>query len=259
MLAVPVSLIGTFAGLSLLGYSINTLTLFGMVLAIGIVVDDAIVVLENVERIMREGKAAPREAAIKAMQRGHRPDHRDRAGAVRGVRAGRVPRRPHRRAVPPVRGHDLDRGRDLGHRRADAHAGAVRAAAQARTASRRALLRRVQPLVRARHRPLHGRRGLADPPRRSSALLLFAGMVAITVVPVADHPGSLVPDEDQGFYIAAVILPDGATLERTDKVVRRGRGGDPRRTRRTRTSSRSPASTSSAAASATTPRRSSSR
>ena len=52
--AVPVSLIGTFAGLHLLGYSINTLTLFGMVLAIGIVVDDAIVVLENVERIMRE-------------------------------------------------------------------------------------------------------------------------------------------------------------------------------------------------------------
>src|SRR5207247_3334725 len=52
--AVPVSLIGTFAGLYLLGYSINTLTLFGMVLAIGIVVDGAIVVLENVERIMHE-------------------------------------------------------------------------------------------------------------------------------------------------------------------------------------------------------------
>ena len=53
-LAVPVSLIGTMAGLKLLGYSINTLTLFGMVLAIGIVVDDAIVVLENVERLMHE-------------------------------------------------------------------------------------------------------------------------------------------------------------------------------------------------------------
>src|SRR4029079_2098579 len=65
--AVPVSLLGTFAGLLALGYSINTLTLFGMVLAIGIVVDDAIVVLENVERIMREEHAAPREAAIKAM------------------------------------------------------------------------------------------------------------------------------------------------------------------------------------------------
>ena len=68
ILAVPVSLIGTFAGLLLLGYSINTLTLFGMVLAIGIVVDDAIVVLENVERIMREEKLHARDAAIKAMR-----------------------------------------------------------------------------------------------------------------------------------------------------------------------------------------------
>ncbi len=67
LVAVPVSLLGAFAGLYLLGYSINTLTLFGMVLAIGIVVDDAIVVLENVERIMQEDGAKPREAAIKAM------------------------------------------------------------------------------------------------------------------------------------------------------------------------------------------------
>ena len=67
LVAVPVSLLGAFAGLYLLDYSINTLTLFGMVLAIGIVVDDAIVVLENVERIMREESAKPREAAIKAM------------------------------------------------------------------------------------------------------------------------------------------------------------------------------------------------
>ena len=65
---MPVSLIGTMAGLLMLGYSINTLTLFGMVLAIGIVVDDAIVVLENVERIMHEEKMAAREAAIKAMR-----------------------------------------------------------------------------------------------------------------------------------------------------------------------------------------------
>ena len=66
--AVPVSLLGTFGGLLALGYSINTLTLFGMVLAIGIVVDDAIVVLENVERIMHEEHVDAREAAIKAMR-----------------------------------------------------------------------------------------------------------------------------------------------------------------------------------------------
>src|ERR671936_613873 len=66
--AVPVSLIGCFAGLYALGYSINTLTLFGMVLAIGIVVDDAIVVLENIERIMHEEHLPARDAAIKAMR-----------------------------------------------------------------------------------------------------------------------------------------------------------------------------------------------
>src|SRR3569832_1676923 len=68
VLAVPVSLLGTFVGLLLLGYSINTLTLFGMVLAIGIVVDDAIVVLEDIERIIHEHKKTPREAALLAMR-----------------------------------------------------------------------------------------------------------------------------------------------------------------------------------------------
>ena len=68
VLAIPVSLIGTFAGMYMLGFSINLLTLFGMVLAIGIVVDDAIVVLENVERVMRTEKLSPRDASIKAME-----------------------------------------------------------------------------------------------------------------------------------------------------------------------------------------------
>ena len=68
MLAVPVSLIGTMAGLWLFGFSLNTLTLFAMTLSIGIVVDDAIVVLENVERLMRTEKLSPFDASIKAMQ-----------------------------------------------------------------------------------------------------------------------------------------------------------------------------------------------
>ena len=67
LLAVPVSIVGTFAFLLLLGYSINTLTLFGLVLAIGIVVDDAIVVVENVERNISTG-LSPHDATIKAMQ-----------------------------------------------------------------------------------------------------------------------------------------------------------------------------------------------
>ena len=68
MLAVPVSLIGTMAGLWLFGFSLNTLTLFAMTLSIGIVVDDAIVVLENIERIMRTEGLPPFEAAQKAMK-----------------------------------------------------------------------------------------------------------------------------------------------------------------------------------------------
>ncbi|MGL4426464.1 MAG: efflux RND transporter permease subunit [Alphaproteobacteria bacterium] len=68
ILAVPICLIGALIGLAALGFSINTLTLFGMVLSIGIVVDDAIVVVENVERLMHEEHLSPLQASIKAMQ-----------------------------------------------------------------------------------------------------------------------------------------------------------------------------------------------
>ena len=68
ILAVPVSIIGAFAGMYALGFSINLLTLFGLILAIGIVVDDAIIVLENVERLMSEEHITAKEAAVKAMQ-----------------------------------------------------------------------------------------------------------------------------------------------------------------------------------------------
>src|SRR6202022_2226315 len=67
LLAVPVSLIGTFILFPVFGFSINTLSLFGLVLAIGLVVDDAIVVVEAVERHMEEGMA-PKQAALKAME-----------------------------------------------------------------------------------------------------------------------------------------------------------------------------------------------
>ena len=97
----------------LLGFSINTLTLFGMVLAIGIVVDDAIVVLENVERIMTTEHMPPREATVKAMQEVTRAGHRHRARAVRRVPAGGLPRRPGGRDVPAVRRHHRGLGGDL--------------------------------------------------------------------------------------------------------------------------------------------------
>ena len=86
IVAIPVSLIGTFAVLPALGYSLNTLSMFGLVLAIGIVVDDAIVVVENVERNLEHGLTALRSGA-RSMDEVSARAGRDRAGAVRGVRA----------------------------------------------------------------------------------------------------------------------------------------------------------------------------
>jgi multidrug efflux pump len=105
-LVVPVALLGTFAALLALGFSINVLTMFGMVLVIGIVVDDAIVVVENVERIMSEEGLPPREATRKAMGQISGRHHRRDGGADLGVRAAGLLRRLHRQHLPPVLGGD---------------------------------------------------------------------------------------------------------------------------------------------------------
>ena len=93
MLAVPVSVIGTFLGLLLLGFTINVLTLFALVLAIGIVVDDAIVVIENTERLMAGEGLPPAAGGRSGDSSGGRRAGRDRAGALCRVRAGGVSRR----------------------------------------------------------------------------------------------------------------------------------------------------------------------
>lgn len=94
-IAVPVVLMGTFSVLYAFGYSINTLTMFAMVLAIGLLVDDAIVVVENVERIMSEEGLTPREATRKSMGQ-IQGAGRYRDGAVCGIRADGVLWRYHR-------------------------------------------------------------------------------------------------------------------------------------------------------------------
>ncbi len=111
MIDVPVSLIGTFAIMAPMGFTLNNLTLFGLVLAIGIVVDDAIVVLENIERQIATGLDA-RTATIKAMEEITGPDPRDHAGARLGIHPVLLPGRHHRAVLPPVRRH---------HRRLDHH------------------------------------------------------------------------------------------------------------------------------------------
>ncbi len=218
LVAVPVSLIGTLAGLLLLGYSINTLTLFGMVLSIGIVVDDAIVVLENVERIMHEEKMAAREAAIKAMREVSGPV----IAIVLVLCAVFVP-------IAFLGGLTGELYRQFA---VTISISVVISGITALTLTPSLcvlLLKREhrQPgrvfqafnrfFTRTTNRYVHGVGFLVR--RAGIGLVLFAGMVALAVGLWRITPGSLVPDEDQGFYIAAVILPDGASLQRTDQVV----------------------------------------
>ena len=218
IIAVPVSLIGTFAGLLMLGYSINTLTLFGMVLAIGIVVDDAIVVLENVERIMHEEQLNAREAAIIAM--------REVTGPVIAIVLVLVSVFIPIAFLGGLTG-ELYRQFSITISIAVAISGVVALTLTPSLCVMMLKREHKQPgrfftafnrwFTRVTHRYSSGviwmiRRG-------TIALLLFGGMVLIAAGLWRITPGSLVPDEDQGFYIAAVILPDGASLQRTDKVV----------------------------------------
>ena len=219
VMAVPVSLLGTFAGLLALGYSINTLTLFGMVLAIGIVVDDAIVVLENVERIMHEEQMPARDAAVKAMHEVAGPV----VAIVLTLCAVFVP-------IAFLGGLTGELYRQF--------AVTISIAVVISGIVALTLTPALCVLLLKREHRQPGRAfqafnrwfgrvtdrytdGVAWMLRRAAlGVLLFLAMVAVTAALWRMTPGSLVPDEDQGFYIAAVILPDGATLQRTDDVVR---------------------------------------
>ncbi|MBC3931264.1 efflux RND transporter permease subunit [Undibacterium curvum] len=218
-LAVPVSLIGTMAGLHLLGYSINTLTLFGMVLAIGIVVDDAIVVLENVERLMNEEGMSPKEAAIEAMH--------EVTGPVIAIVLVLVA------AFGPIAflgglAGELYRQFSVTISIAVVLSGIV---ALTLTPALCAIL--LKPgaenhhpfflwfnaaFLRLTKRYTNGVSFFLKRAVLGTALVL--GMVALTGVLWKTVPGGLVPDEDQGYFIGAAILPDGASLDRTDAMVK---------------------------------------
>src|SRR5882672_887910 len=217
MIAVPVSLIGAFAGLWAVGFTINTLTLFALVLAIGIVVDDAIVVLENVERLMREDDMPPFEAALEAM--------REVSGAVvaivlvlcavfvpvafLGGIAGALYRQfavtltfavvisgfialtltPALCAILMRKGHHESRvfkPFNIGFAWVT-----------------RRFLDAVELLLR----------------RPALSLLAFVGILGLSAFLFAKIPSSFVPTEDQGYIFGNVQLPDGATLERTRAVA----------------------------------------
>ncbi len=219
MLAVPVSLIGTFAGLYLFGFSINTLTLFAMVLAIGIVVDDAIVVLENVERLMREQHMAPFDAAIEAM--------REVQGAVIGIVLVLCA------VFIPVAFLGGIAGQLYRQFAVTVTIAVVLSGVVALTLTPALCA----VLLKPGHSPVGER--LFKPFNRAFgwitrhflgavhlalwhrlvALGLFALVLVGVAVLLARIPTSFVPSEDQGFIIAAAQLPDGATLERTSRTT----------------------------------------
>ncbi|MDN3377664.1 MULTISPECIES: multidrug efflux RND transporter permease subunit [unclassified Pseudoalteromonas] len=218
-LAVPVSLLGTFAGMYMLGYSINSLTLFGMVLSIGIVVDDAIVVLENVERIMHEEHVSAHEAAIKAMKEVSGPV----VAIVLVLCSVFVP-------IAFLGGltGELFRQFAITISIAVSLSGVVALTMtpalcvlilkqeHKQTARFFLWFNRVFTQITSKYVGTVGfmvRRG-------ALGLLLMIGMVSITIGLWKNTPSSLVPDEDQGYYISAIFLPDGSSLERTEEVVK---------------------------------------
>ena len=214
---VPVTIIGAFAFMPLLGFSINLLTLFGLILAIGIVVDDAIVIVENASHHIERG-VPPREATIQAMNEVTGPVISITLVLMAVFLPTAFLRRHHRADVPAVRADDRGDGAHQRHQRADAQAGPVRGVAAAGR-RRRGWFTRAFDAV---YRPVE--RGYAWCVRHLLrvwwlVLLVFVGVAVVTgvVVPARRRPGFL-PDEDQGYVIIAVQLPDAASLDRTREV-----------------------------------------
>ena len=136
-IAVPVVLLGTFGVMSIAGFSINTLTLFGLVLAIGLLVDDAIVVVENVERLMEEEGLSPKEATREIDGPDFRRTRRHRFGSMRGLTADGLVLRRDRRELPSICRDDC-RGRgSFGDGRVDPYARSLCNIAQADRQRRR--------------------------------------------------------------------------------------------------------------------------
>jgi multidrug efflux pump len=216
MIAVPVSLIGAFAGLWLVGFSINTLTLFALVLAIGIVVDDAIVVLENVERLIRENGMLPFEAALEAM--------REVSGAVVAIVLvlcavfipvaflGGIAGQLYRQFAVTLTFAVVISGFI-----ALTLTPALCALLMKREAHRSRIFAPFNTgfaWVTARF--LGGVQFLLV--HRIFSLMGFILLLAACVVLFLRVPSSFIPAEDQGYIFGNIQLPDGATMERTRKM-----------------------------------------
>jgi HAE1 family hydrophobic/amphiphilic exporter-1 len=220
LLAVPVSLVGTFMLFPLFGFSINTLSLFGLVLAIGLVVDDAIVVVEIVEHHIEHG-LSPKEAALKGMQ--------EVTGPVIAIAiilaAVFVPTA----FIPGIT------GRLYQQFAVTIAVSVVISAFNALTLSPALSAMLLRPKKKSTGllqkffdwfnkwfgKATEGYVGVCRFLIRKSAvaLILLAGTVVVTGLMGKKIPMSFLPDEDQGYCFAGVQLPDAASLERNDQVV----------------------------------------
>jgi HAE1 family hydrophobic/amphiphilic exporter-1 len=222
MIAVPVSLIGTFAAFPLLGFSINTLSLFGLVLAIGLVVDDAIVVVEAVEHHIEEGMA-PREATLQAMK--------EVSGPVIGIALILTS------VFVPVAVTSGIQGR-LNKQFAVTIAISVLISAfnaLSLSPALSALLLRPRkegrgPLAlffagfnRWFGRVTHGYVDLSGRLIRKSlvAAAILGGFLLLDAVVGKRLPTSFLPEEDQGYFLVNLQLPPAASLQRTNEVCRK--------------------------------------
>ncbi len=217
MLAVPVSLIGTFAGLWLFGFGINTLTLFAMVIAIGIVVDDAIVMLENVERLMHEKGMSPFDAAIASV--------REVSGAIVAIVLvlvsvflpvaflGGIAGALYRQFAITVAVAVVISG-FVALTLTPALCALILRPRDAEAPHGNTFLRWFE----ARFNSVaawHGRtvRWLLGHPK--AGLGIFLAILVANVVLIRLIPRGFIPSEDQGYVLGVVSLPDGASVSRT--------------------------------------------
>ncbi|HUA27236.1 MAG TPA: multidrug efflux RND transporter permease subunit [Steroidobacteraceae bacterium] len=218
-LVIPVALLGTFVGLAILHFSVNQLTLFGMVLAIGIVVDDAIVVIENVERIMTEEHIEPHAATRKAMTQ--------ITGAIIAITvvltAVFVPSALQPGATGIIYAQfalTIAVSMAISAFLALSFTPALCAALlrPERHEGRNVLFRWFDRAFNNTAHMYQGHVGSAI--RHAPRWMTVFGLVAVLAGFLYLHmPTSFVPDEDQGFMLALVNLPPDATLQRTDQIM----------------------------------------
>ena len=232
LLAVPVSLIGTLAVMQLLGFTLNNLSLFGLVLAIGIVVDDAIVVVENVERYLAKG-FSPREATLKAMKEVTGPIVAVAlvlcavfvpTAFLSGITGQFYRQFALTIAVSTLISafNSLTLSPALAALLLRGHTGAKKPDLLTRGVNF-ALGGFFRLFNQGFDRISEGYAGLVRRLVRFStiALLGYGGLLILTGFTFRAVPTGFLPQQDTGYFLVVVQLPDGASLERTDAVVRR--------------------------------------